>query len=750
MNNLNGIKLVLAKFKSMPLGAFVKKVWRKFICYIAFRFEASLDINRDTRQRSELRVNHSYIDVAALETDHLNLKVLKHLCDQHVNHIYDLLGSGPVNVTYNNVYHGVANQLYRPKRIDFTQYDELVKNLLLKPHAISAIGISGLIDCNYEPIDWQVDFKSGFRWLERIPSFMLQYGDVLGADIKIPWELSRLQHLPQLAIISLKDKENKEIYLNEIRNQTLDFIVMNPPRMGANWVCAMDVGIRIANLLVAHDIAQQIDINFADHQYLSILSQSVYEHGLHIINHLEYSQELTSNHYLANIVGLLFASSFLESCEEVDQWLAFSIQELVSEVKRQFYEDGCNFEGSTSYHRLSTEMLVYALALINGLPTKKYYRLDKYVINGWNRTPKLLPYVQQEYTVTSSGVELPEWLIKRIGFAINFSINITKPNGDICQIGDNDSGRFFRFTPIGHFLAKDEALKQYKNMQVGKSSKYKDGLYWDESCLNHGSYISAASGLFKLELPNFITFCQLEKSIIFSLGKRELYPVTKTSPSETSKSGLAAELEADKYIKCVRITISSGKNCAHGLLKELKRNIYPDGGIVVFRSSRLYICLYNVPNGSRGNGGHSHNDQLSVEISIDGIDVCKDPGSYLYTPDPIKRNEFRSVNAHNTLKGSTEPNGFFGSGNELFAKENNTRGFFSMIGKLGATMDLSYGKIYQRRTVSLFDDKIVIEDQSNKEFDSTLNQFYYYSNGYGKLALNAGIGPIIKIEYTKQ
>ena len=48
-------------------------------------------------------------------------------------------------------------------------------------------------------IDWHSDFKSGRRWPLRHGSLLtVSYGD--GSDVKVPWELSRFQHLPLLAV----------------------------------------------------------------------------------------------------------------------------------------------------------------------------------------------------------------------------------------------------------------------------------------------------------------------------------------------------------------------------------------------------------------------------------------------------------------------------------------------------------------------------------------------------------------------
>jgi hypothetical protein len=92
---------------------------------------------------------------------------------------------------------------------------------------------------------------------------------------------------------------------------------------------------------------------------------------VHIVNHLEWNEKNRGNHYLSNIASLLFVAAYLPCTPETDAWLAFAVQELVNEVEYQFTPDGANFEASTSYHRLSTEMVIYATALLLGLPEAK-------------------------------------------------------------------------------------------------------------------------------------------------------------------------------------------------------------------------------------------------------------------------------------------------------------------------------------------------------------------------------------------
>jgi hypothetical protein len=59
-----------------------------------------------------------------------------------------------------------------------------------------------------------------------------------------------------------------------------------------------------------------------------------------------------------------------------------------------------------------------------------------------------------------------------------------------------------------------------------------------------------------------------------------------------------------------------------------------------------------------GNGGHAHNDQLSMELVADGVAFLVDPGTYLYTPLPNRRNQLRATAAHNTIVSDVEQNGW--------------------------------------------------------------------------------------------
>ncbi|MHC1684916.1 MAG: heparinase II/III family protein, partial [Clostridiaceae bacterium] len=225
-------------------------------------------------------------------------------------------------------------------------------------HIFDLLG-SGPVELG-SPIDWQLDFKSGHRWNEKTLYLDLHPTPYPGgSDIKVPWELSRCQHFAWLGQAYWFNHDER--YAREFRSQVEDWIARNPPQFGVNWVCTMDVAIRTVNWLWGYAYfsdSPSLDDSFHLHFYASLLA-----HGRHIFNNLEWSNRFTSNHYLSNIVGLVYLGILLPQFKEAKRWREFGLAELEKEMSRQVYSDGVDFEASTNYHRLTTELFLSATLL---------------------------------------------------------------------------------------------------------------------------------------------------------------------------------------------------------------------------------------------------------------------------------------------------------------------------------------------------------------------------------------------------
>ncbi len=163
-------------------------------------------------------------------------------------------------------------------------------------HRFDLLG-SGPVDLGPE-IDWQRDFVHGRSWpLVHHTRIRTSYGD--GSDIKVPWELSRAQHLPILAAAHRLTGEAR--YADEVGAQLRAWIAANPVEYGVNWACTMDVGIRAANWIAA--LALLGPAPWTDEVAASLLL-----HGRFIRSHLE-THIARGNHYLSDVVGLLVVAA---------------------------------------------------------------------------------------------------------------------------------------------------------------------------------------------------------------------------------------------------------------------------------------------------------------------------------------------------------------------------------------------------------------------------------------------------------
>ena len=181
-------------------------------------------------------------------------------------------------------------------------------------------------------------------------------------------------------------------------------------------------------------------------------------------------------------------------------------------------------------------------------------------------------------------------------------------------------------------------------------------------------------------------------------------------------------------------TIKPDKMHSIPLTENLKLHSYPRFGVFIFTSDRIHLTVCAAPCGQNGFGGHSHNDKLSFELNMDGEDVIIDPGTYLYTPLPDRRNEFRSTGVHNTaVVDGEEQNRWIEGVRSLFLLNNETKVEVLGLKKDRIILKLVYRDIIHVREFQILEHFIKICDYSDSRFKLNLNRFKLYSNGYGKL-----------------
>lgn len=262
------------------------------------------------------------------------------------------------------------------------------------------------------PIPWRTDFKSGREWpLDPMHAIAISYPD--SSDIKVPWELSRFQHLPLLGQAWWLTSDPR--YPQEFESQIRSWWDQNPLEKGPNWACTMDVAIRAANWI--YGAWAFCDAPLTE-TFLPLLFHSLYLHGRFIRRHLEEHQP-QGNHYLANLTGLLHLGALFPDTPE--DWWTFAQSALEDQMMRQVHPDGVNHEASISYHRLVAEMMTAA--------------------------DHLGKRIQRPFSPAFQS---------RLAAMRQFTAHYLRDDGSAPQMGDCDNGRWHlvsdygRFNPLDH------------------------------------------------------------------------------------------------------------------------------------------------------------------------------------------------------------------------------------------------------------------------------------------------------------
>lgn len=271
---------------------------------------------------------------------------------------------------------------------------------------------------SYRPIDWYLDPVRNLRFPERVPHTkwnLLEMRPGL-ADVKYPWELGRCQHWVPLAQAFRLTHDAR--YATEVLDQHDDFMEANPVGLGVNWTCTMDVAIRAFNWAIALDLIQSprtIDSARIERVYSSIFDTCHF-----IERNLENKYEVTSNHFLSNVVGLFGAAQMFRGLASGDRWRARGRDWLEQEMRVQVLPDGADYESSVPYHRLVAEL---------------FFAGSRLALN--------------------DGAALSADYDNRLRAMMEFQHAVLRPDGRLPQIGDADDGRVHIFSDYGKWQPQD-------------------------------------------------------------------------------------------------------------------------------------------------------------------------------------------------------------------------------------------------------------------------------------------------------
>jgi len=206
-----------------------------------------------------------------------------------------------------------------------------------------------------ESIDWAHDYRVDIGW----PSGFARSIDYVNrdrpSDIKIPWEISRLQWLIPAGQAYLLTGDER--YAEAVRGILEDWMLKNPLSYTVNWSCTMEAAMRLFTWTwLFHVFAASA--SWRDETFRVRFLACVYLHGDFTLRHIE-KADINGNHYTADLAGLVMVGCFFGDFGEARRWREIGWSGLQDEIVRQVFADGVDFEASTAYHRLVLELFLW-------------------------------------------------------------------------------------------------------------------------------------------------------------------------------------------------------------------------------------------------------------------------------------------------------------------------------------------------------------------------------------------------------
>lgn len=441
-------------------------------------------------------------------------------------------------------------------------------------------------------INWHNDFKSNHNWPKGVYYLKQRQHSVPGADIKVPWELSRCHHLLWLGEAYLLTADER--YAKEVVEEIENWIKENPLMYSVNWTCTMDVAIRAVNWL--YSVAMVLESDIVTESFIEKLYKNLYQHGWFIFNNFEKNIPNSNNHLFSDYAGLVYLAILFQDTNRGRKWKKFVVPEFFEEIRRQILPSGVQYERSVSYHRLMTELVSYPC-----------------------------------YMLRRIGHPIPVDIEYRVRSMYAFVATYTKANGCAPLIEDNDDGRFLPF------LHRD---------------------------FRHHDYL--------------------------------------LDPDSLEQRIIANGVEPFRYEK-------------------IRSKLFKDAGHAIMRKGEAFLFVTNggfskYETSAKKQGTHTHNDRLSFELAIGKDDIIVDPGSYVYTPEPEKCNEFHSTSKHNTVVVDGEEQNELSKDNVFLQKKNSITTKFEMSSneECYGEYETLKGAMKHRRVFQLKEDCLMVDDIISK------------------------------------
>ncbi len=394
-------------------------------------------------------------------------------------------------------------------------------------------------------IDWHRDPLTGQTWERRFWTDYQPEHDSAGRDSKTIHELNRHQHLPRLAKAYLLTGDER--YAGEAMDQLNSWIDQNPPGFGINWQSSLEIGIRAISWLWT--ILPLLPSRAFD----DVSAQRI---GASLFAQLEHVHRYTSvfsspnTHLIGEAAALFIGGLVFSDRKRPAAWLEQGAVLLAQEAEKQVLDDGVYGELSSYYHCYALDFYLQAIALAQ-----------------------------------RNQFHFPKAMRHKVCGMLEFLMHITRPDGTIPLLGDDDGGRALALENRD-YRSFNDALCLGAVLFRREDFKHQAGAFFEETLWLLGEDAWQIYGSLVGKPP---------------AGTQSFYPRAGYSIQRSGWGPLDSHL------------------------------VFDCGGLGILA------------------GGHAHADALSVVLFSGGRELLVDPGTFVYNCAPEWRNHFRSTRAHNTV-----------------------------------------------------------------------------------------------------
>ncbi|MEP6731612.1 MAG: alginate lyase family protein [bacterium] len=402
-------------------------------------------------------------------------------------------------------------------------------------------------DLNFgTPIDWHLDPVTKKR-APRLHWSRIQYLDAgLVGDHKVIWEINRHQHFQILgrAYQATGRAEYAECFVAHLTS----WMDANPPKDGVNWASSLEVAFRAIAWLWAMELFRASPA--LGPGVVKRMLKYLYVHGRHLERYLS-TYFSPNTHLTGEALGLLYLGLLLPEFRRASHWRRLGWRILERELTRQVHADGVYFEQATYYHRYTVDIYLHALLLGE-----------------------------------RNGIAVTTAIRERLALAAGHLADLTRPDGSIPIIGDDDGGSLV--------VLEDRPFADVRSTLVTASL-----------VLERPEYAAVAGAV--------------TEEVLWLLG-----------PAGVNKAESSLAASPPHHLS---------KLFADGGYAVMRDGWGPDAKHAVIDCGPLGAM----------NCGHAHSDTLSLEIAVGVCPYIIDPGTYTYTGSVSDRWHFRHSAAHNTV-----------------------------------------------------------------------------------------------------